>query len=50
MTRPISRRNPLEGVTQLLVDGTNLFDTEYQEVAGVRMPGAAMMVTLRVSR
>lgn len=24
MTRPVSRRNPIEGVTQLLVDGTNL--------------------------
>jgi hypothetical protein len=24
VTRPVSRRNPLEGVTQLLVDGTNL--------------------------
>ena len=36
-------------VTQVLevhVEGTNLFDVGYQEVAGVRMPGAAMTVSL----
>ena len=30
----------------LFVEGTNLFDVSYQEVAGVRMPGAAMTVSL----
>ena len=30
----------------LFVDGTNLFDVRYEEVAGVRMPGAAMSVSL----
>ncbi len=33
---------------ELAVDGTNLFDVEYQEVVGVPMPGAAVMVQLRV--
>jgi outer membrane receptor protein involved in Fe transport len=32
----------------LLVDGTNLFDRRYQEIAGVDMPGAAMTVSLAV--
>jgi iron complex outermembrane receptor protein len=32
----------------LFVEGTNLFDVTYQEVAGVRMPGAAMTVSLAV--
>jgi hypothetical protein len=32
------------------VDGTNLLDAEYQEVAGVAMPGAAVMVQLTVGR
>jgi iron complex outermembrane recepter protein len=31
---------------ELFVEGTNLFDVSYQEVAGVRMPGAAMTVSL----
>jgi len=35
-------------VYELAVDGTNLLDAEYQEVAGVPMPGAAVMVQLRV--
>lgn len=35
---------------ELAVDATNLFDTEYQEIAGVRMPGAAVAVSLRVGR
>ncbi|MNC86948.1 hypothetical protein D3C83_26380 [compost metagenome] len=30
----------------LFVEGTNLFDVRYEEVAGVRMPGAAMSVAL----
>jgi iron complex outermembrane receptor protein len=33
-------------VLELFVEGTNLFDVNYQEVAGVRMPGAAMTVSL----
>ena len=35
-------------VLELFVEGTNLFDASYQEVAGVRMPGAAMTVSLVV--
>jgi iron complex outermembrane receptor protein len=35
---------------ELLVDGTNLLDERYHEIAGVRMPGAAMTVSLRVGR
>jgi iron complex outermembrane receptor protein len=31
---------------ELSVEGTNLLDAEYQEIAGVRMPGAAMAVSL----
>ena len=31
---------------ELFVDGTNLLDESYQEVAGVAMPGAAMAVSL----
>jgi iron complex outermembrane receptor protein len=30
----------------LFVDGTNLLDRRYQEIAGVDMPGAAMVVSL----
>jgi iron complex outermembrane receptor protein len=41
----ISRR--VGGHVDLFVDGTNLFDVEYQEIPGVRMPGAAMSVGLR---
>jgi iron complex outermembrane receptor protein len=33
---------------ELSLEGTNLFDVEYQEVAGVRMPGAALTVSLAV--
>ena len=33
---------------ELFVDGTNLLDRSYQEVAGVAMPGAAMAVSLAV--
>jgi hypothetical protein len=32
----------------LFVEGTNLFDVSYQEVAGVPMPGAAMTVSLAI--
>jgi iron complex outermembrane receptor protein len=32
----------------LFVEGTNLFDARYQEVAGVVMPGAAMTVSLSI--
>ena len=33
----------------LFVDGTNLFDVAYQEIAGVPMPGAAFSVSLAIS-
>jgi outer membrane receptor protein involved in Fe transport len=33
----------------LFIDGTNLFDVSYQEIAGVPMPGAAFSVSLAVS-
>lgn len=33
---------------ELFVDGSNLFDRSYQEVAGVAMPGATMMVSVAV--
>ena len=33
----------------LYVDGTNLFDVTYQEIAGVAMPGAAVAVSLAIS-
>jgi iron complex outermembrane receptor protein len=35
---------------EIAVDGTNLFDTEYEENIGVRMPGAAAVVSLQVGR
>lgn len=34
------------GGWDLRVDGTNLFDTAYQEIAGVDMPGAAVAVSI----
>jgi iron complex outermembrane receptor protein len=34
----------------LSVEGTNLFDVGYQEVAGVPMPGAAMTVSVAIGR
>jgi iron complex outermembrane receptor protein len=42
----IARR--VSRVLDVLVDGTNLLDTSYQEVAGVRMPGAALIVSLAI--
>jgi outer membrane receptor protein involved in Fe transport len=33
---------------ELFIDGTNLLDEHYQEVAGVNMPGAAMSVSLMI--
>jgi iron complex outermembrane receptor protein len=33
---------------ELFVEGTNLFDVRYEEVAGVRMPGAAMAAGLAI--
>ena len=30
------------------VDGTNLLDESYEEIGGVRMPGAAMLVGVTV--
>jgi iron complex outermembrane receptor protein len=44
----VSRR--FGNLLELLVDGTNLLDERYHEVAGVRMPGAAMTVSVRVGR
>lgn len=41
---------PFGDVYELAIDGTNLFDVEYEEVAGVPMPGAAVMVQLTVGR
>jgi iron complex outermembrane receptor protein len=35
---------------EIFVEGTNLFDVEYQEVAGVAMPGAAMSVAVAIGR
>jgi iron complex outermembrane recepter protein len=40
----VARR--LGSMLDLFVDGTNLFDRRYQEIAGVAMPGAAMTVSL----
>ena len=34
----------------LFVDGTNLFDAHYEEIAGVPMPGEAFSVSLSVVR
>ncbi|HET9519577.1 MAG TPA: NYN domain-containing protein [Candidatus Limnocylindrales bacterium] len=45
MTRPVSRRNPLEGVTQLLVDGTNLLHAISR--GPDRLPQAAVIGRLR---
>ena len=44
----ISRR--LSRTFDLRVDGTNLLDASYQEIAGVAMPGAAVSVSLAVGR
>jgi iron complex outermembrane receptor protein len=33
----------------LFVDGTNLFDVSYEEIAGVAMPGAAVSISLGIS-
>jgi outer membrane receptor protein involved in Fe transport len=33
----------------LYVDGTNLFDVSYQEIAGVAMPGAAVSISLAIT-
>jgi hypothetical protein len=35
---------------ELIVEGTNLLDANYQEVAGVAMPGPAMSVGLAIRR
>lgn len=40
----------LNRVVDLFVEGTNLFDVTYEEIAGVRMPGAAMAVGVRLGR
>jgi iron complex outermembrane receptor protein len=41
---------PLGSWMELSVDGTNLLDRRYHEVAGVPMPGAAFLVGVTVSR
>jgi iron complex outermembrane receptor protein len=41
---------PLRDRVELFVEGTNLFDVDYQEVGGVTMPGAAMTVGLAFGR
>jgi iron complex outermembrane receptor protein len=33
----------------LFVDGTNLFDADYEEIAGVPMPGAAVSIALAIA-
>lgn len=45
MTRPVSRHDPLEGVTQLLVDGTNLLHALTR--GPERQPPAALIGRLR---
>jgi len=40
----------LSSLLDVYVDGTNLLDRSYTEVAGVPMPGAAMMVSLAIGR
>ena len=43
----IGRR--LASAFEVFVEGTNLFDVSYQEIAGVRMPGVAMSAGLRLA-
>jgi outer membrane cobalamin receptor len=38
----------LSALIDLMVDGTNLFDVKYQEIAGVDMPGAKLAAMLVV--
>ncbi len=45
VTRPVSKRDPLEGVTQLLVDGTNLLHA--MSSGPERQPPAALVGRLR---
>jgi hypothetical protein len=47
VTRPISRRNPLEGVTRLLVDGTNLLHALSRGPGPGHQPPAALIGRLR---
>jgi iron complex outermembrane receptor protein len=42
----VARR--ISSLFDVMVDGTNLFDQRYQEIAGVDMPGAALTVSLAV--
>jgi iron complex outermembrane receptor protein len=44
IARPLGRR------VELHIDGTNLLDARYQEIAGVAMPGAAFSVSLAITR
>jgi hypothetical protein len=47
VTRPISRRNPLEGVSRLLVDGTNLLHALRRGAGADAAPPAALIGRLR---
>ena len=49
VTRPVSRRNPLDGVTQLLVDGTNLLHAMTRGPGQDRQPPAAVIGRLRAT-
>jgi hypothetical protein len=49
VTRPVSSRNPLEGVTQLLVDGTNLLHAMTRGSGQDRQPPAAVIGRLRAT-
>jgi iron complex outermembrane recepter protein len=44
----VSRR--IGPLYELAIDGTNLLDADYQEVLGVRMPGRAVMASLKIAR
>jgi iron complex outermembrane receptor protein len=44
----ISRR--INQRLDLFVEGTNLLDAAYQEIAGVAMPGAALRISIAISR
>jgi iron complex outermembrane receptor protein len=35
---------------EVFVDGTNLFDVDYEEIAGVAMPGTAVTVSIAIGR
>jgi outer membrane cobalamin receptor len=41
-------RKRISRTLDVFVDGTNLFDVTYQEIAGVAMPGAAVSISLAI--